>query len=96
MKADRYPTTEKAEIEILGKTLAVVAKIQNLSKTGACVDWVSSNFQLTKGDLICMKVELKSLKKAHQINAEVIWAKGNRSGLQFLNGDQLMEKMLVR
>lgn len=96
MKAERFETHEHAKIEVLGKNSAVHARIQNLSKTGACVDWAPASFQLMKGDLIRMKVELLGLKKEHLLNGEVIWTDGKRSGIQFLNSDELFDKMIVR
>ena len=96
MAAYRYPTREKAEIEIYGKGTGVVAKIRDLSQTGACVQWDLDDFQLLKGDLVRITINLKALKKEHHVNAEVVWTNGNKSGLHFLNTRELVEKMLVR
>ena len=96
MKAERYPTKEKAQLEVFGKNIAVNAKVNNISKTGACVDWDPAFFKLVKGDLLRMTVELKSLNKAHHLSAQVIWSIGNRGGIQFLNSDELFKKMLIR
>lgn len=96
MKANRFPTDEKATIEVLGKNSSVTAKLHNISKTGACIDWAPESFALMKGDLIRMKVDLSVIKKSHHLNAEVVWANGRRSGLHFLNAEEFYEKMLIR
>ncbi len=96
MSAERYPTKERAEVEIFGRGGGIIARIKDLSQTGACIQWEHDEFQLHIGDLVRMRVNLKALKKEHRVNAQVVWTDRNRSGLQFLTSDQLVEKMLFR
>jgi hypothetical protein len=96
MSAERYPTKEKAEIEIYGRSGGIIARIKDISQTGACLQIDHAEASLSKGDLVCMKVILRALKKEHRVNAQVVWTEGRQSGIQFLTSDQLVEKMLVR
>jgi hypothetical protein len=97
MSAERYPTKEKAEIEIYGKSGNIIARIKDISQTGACLQLLEHEASaLNKGDLVCMKVILRALKKEHRVNAQVVWSEGRQSGIQFLTSDQLVEKMMIR
>ena len=96
MAAERYPTKERAEIEIYGRSGGIIAKIKDLSRTGACLQWDQASFQLKIGDLVRMRVFLKALKREHRVSAEVVWTNGTLSGIQFLNSSELVEKMFVR
>jgi len=96
MAAERYPTKERAEIEIYGRAGGIIARIKDLSQTGACITWDHDSFELKIGDLVRMRVTLRALKKEHQVNAEVVWTNGMQSGIQFLTSDELVEKMLFR
>jgi hypothetical protein len=96
MAAERYPTKEKAAIEIYGRTGALIATIKDLSKTGACLIWESTDTTLNKGDLLRLTVVLRALRREHRLNAEVVWIEGKRTGVQFLNSRELLDKMLIR
>ena len=96
MAAERYPTKEKAAIEIYGRSGALIATIKDLSKTGACLMWEGDEALLTKGDLLRLTVVLRALRKEHRLNAEVIWIEGKRTGVQFLNSRELLDRMLIR
>jgi len=96
MAADRYPTKEKAEVEIYGRDGGIIAKIKDLSKTGACISWETDQFQIQIGDLLRMRVILRALKKEHRVNAEVVWTNGKSSGVQFLSSHEVVEKMLYK
>ena len=94
--AVRYDTKEKAVIEIYGKSGVVVARLQNLSQTGARITWEDKAFDLQKGELIRLVVNLKSLKREHKMNAEVVWARKSACGVHFINTEELVEKMVAK
>lgn len=95
-KSERFPTQEKAAIEIYGKSGQVVAEVKNMSQTGACIEWGPSDVELKQGDLLRLTFVLSALKKKHFVNAEVIWRSGNRSGISFVRPEQLIAKMTIR
>ncbi|GIL16433.1 MAG: hypothetical protein BroJett040_01840 [Oligoflexia bacterium] len=96
MSADRFPTKEKASIEIYGRSGTTIANLKNLSQTGACLEYEDSEFQLSEGDLIRMTVFLKSINRKHRVNAEVVWKNGSESGIQFISQDQLLDKIVTK
>ena len=96
MSATRYNTKEKASLEIYGRGGNFIAEIKNLSTTGACIEWTDSEVALQEGDLLRMTVLLKALNRKHNLNAEVIWRKGRKSGITFLKSDQIFEKIVER
>ena len=96
MNAKRFTTQENATVEVYGKSIEpMVAQIKDLSQTGACLQWGQAN-GLAKGELVRLTVYLKDLNKIRHISAEVIWSNDGKSGVQFLNQDQLFEKMLTK
>jgi PilZ domain len=92
--AARYFTRERALVQIYGKTGELSVSLKNLSKTGACLEWLLEGLSLTKGDLIRLTVELKHIRKKHQLSAEVVWKDGHKTGVSFLNSEKLIEKMI--
>lgn len=93
MGAQRYETKEKASLEIYGKGGQLVAELRNLSVTGACIEWSQEDFDLSKGDLVRMTVVLKAMNRKHNINAEVVWVEGKRSGVNFIKYDEILDRM---
>lgn len=96
MSADRYPTKEKASIEIYGRAGTTIAHLKNLSQTGACLHYEDPEFMLSEGDLIRLTVVLKSIGRKHRVNAEVVWKSGSESGIQFISQDQLLDKIVTK
>lgn len=96
MPAERYATKEMAAIEIYGKNGALIASIKDISKTGACLMWEGEQSQVLKGDLLRLTVILRALKKEHRLNAEVVWTEGKKTGVQFLNSKELLDRMLTK
>lgn len=93
MPAERYETKEKASLEIYGKGGQLLANLKNVSVTGACLEWTQEDFELSKGDLVRMTVVLKAMNRKHNINAEVVWVEGKRSGLNFIKYDEVLDRM---
>lgn len=95
-RAPRYLTNEKASVEIYGKEGSVIADLKNLSRTGACIEWIPSDFIINPRDLVRMTVSLPSLQKSHNLNGEIVWRKDKISGLYFLNAGEIFERLLSR
>lgn len=96
MSATRYPTKEKASIEIYGRNGNFVADLRNLSVTGALLEWSQSEVSLQKGDLVRMTVVLRALNRRHNLNAEVVWTEGNKTGVNFIKSSEVLEKMMEK
>ena len=96
MAAQRYETKEKASLEIYGKGGQVIAHVRNLSMTGALIEWTQEDATIEKGDLVRMTVILKTVNRRHNVNAEVVWRDGKKSGLNFIKTDEVLEKMMDR
>jgi hypothetical protein len=96
MPAERYPTKEMAEVEVYGRDGAVIARIQNLSETGACLQWDNYGAPVHQGDLVRLTVILRALRREHKVNAEVVWVEGQQTGIQFLSAKELLSKMIHR
>src|SRR4051812_40939751 len=97
MRAERFPTKEKASVKIYGKTGHLIASVKNLSKTGACLEWPEGlDLEIQQGDLIRMTVILKALNRRHQLSAEVVWTDGKQTGVTFIAAESVLEKMVGR
>lgn len=96
LPAQRYDTSEITHIEIYGRMGRVVAKMKNLSATGACFQLVNGDYIPKKGDLVKATVHLHSLGKSRTVDAEVMWNSGLGFGACFIKKNQLLEKMFRR
>lgn len=93
MGAQRFSTKERASLEVYGKPGTVIGDLKNLSASGACIEWTQAEVEIKEGDLVRMTVFLKALNRKHNLSAEVVWRSGNRSGVTFINSDQVLTKM---
>lgn len=96
MSALRYETKEKAAIEIYGKSGNYIAQLKNLSVTGACLEWIHEDVNLTKGDLVRMTVVLRALNRRHNVSGEVVWTAGRMTGINFIKSSEVLEKIMDR
>lgn len=96
MKATRYTTKEKASVEVYGRSGNIIVQLRNLSVTGACLEWTQDDVSLNKGDLVRMTVVLKALNRRHNLNAEVVWRDGKKTGVNFIKSEEVLEKMIEK
>ncbi len=96
MTATRYQTKEKASIEFYGRNGNFIAELKNLSMTGAMLEFAHNDVEVQKGDLVRMTVVLKALNRRHNINAEVVWTEGKKTGVNFIKSDEILGKMMER
>lgn len=94
--AVRRPTKEIASVEVYGQRGQMIMSLKNMSASGACLEWKHTDVEVKAGDLIRMTVVLKSLNRKHYVNAEVVWTKGNRSGVSFIPSEKILEKLIER
>ncbi len=96
MPAQRYFTKEKASVEIYGKSGNLIADLKDVSVTGACIEWQQEDVEIVIGDLVRLTVVLRALNRRHNLNAEVVWRDGKKSGINFIKSDEVLEKMMDR
>lgn len=97
MNAQRYDTKEIAHIEVYGRHHGkMVAKLRNISASGAFFELAQSEYVPKKGDMLCVTVHLGSIKKSHTLHAQVVWNRGLGFGAQFLSRDDLLSRMVVK
>ncbi len=96
MAAERYPTQEIADIEIYGDTTKLRAVMRNLSSTGAGLEILGTTISFQKGDLLNITVELDSLEKTHNVDAEVVWTDGQGVGVCFMKKDEVVQRIFLR
>lgn len=94
--AKRFQTNETAHIEIYGHLGVLEANLRNLSKTGAHLEVTTGKYTPKKGDLLNMTVKLGSLRRTHNVAAEVVWSDGVGLGICFINKDQVLERMMAK
>lgn len=94
--AQRYPTLETAHIEIYGRMGKSVARMKNLSATGAFLELQNGGYVPRKGDLVKATVHLRTVGKSRIVDAEVVWNNGLGFGVNFLKKAELLERMFQR
>jgi len=96
LPAKRYLTQELAQIEVYGRIEKVICKMANLSTSGAFFEIISSNYIPRMGDVIRLTINLRSIKRVHIMNAEIIWSKGLGLGIQFLTTLELQQRLSAK
>lgn len=94
--SERFATHEKVEIQIYGQGTQLQAVLKNLSRTGAGLEILSDHQGLQKGDLVSLTIELSSLSKTHNVDAEVIWSNESVVGVNFMKQSEVFSKMIFR
>ncbi len=94
--AERFLTKEKATMQLIGKMGTVNADLRNLSRTGACLEWATEEFSVKEGDLINVTVKLMSVNRRYEMNAQVIWKSGRKTGVQFMTPNMVLERMMLK
>jgi PilZ domain len=95
MIAQRFETQEVAQIEVYGRSHSkIVARLKNISTTGAFFELAQSEYVPKQGDIVCVTVHLDSLNRSRIVNAEVVWNRGLGFGAQFLLKDELVSRLL--
>ncbi|WP_295899058.1 PilZ domain-containing protein [uncultured Bdellovibrio sp.] len=94
--AKRYKTKETAQVEVYGHIGILVANLKNLSQTGAFLEVSQGDYVPQKGDLLNLTVNLTSLRRTHNVAAEVVWSKGLGLGICFIGKEQVLERMMAK
>lgn len=94
--AKRFQTVETAHIEVYGHVGILKANLKNLSATGAHLEVATGKYVPQKGDLLNMTVQLSSVRRTHNVCAEVVWTDGLGLGICFINKDQVLERMMAK
>ena len=94
--AKRYRTKEMAHIEVYGHIGILIAKLRNISQTGAFLEVSQGDYVPQKGDLLNLTVKLDTVERTHNVAAEVVWSKGLGLGICFIHKDQILERMMAK
>lgn len=94
--AKRFATHETAHIEIYGNIGILKVVVKNLSATGAFLEVSHGSFIPQKGDLLNMTIQLLSLRRTHNVSAEVVWSQNKGLGVCFINKEQVLERMMAK
>lgn len=96
MAAQRYNTKEKASIEVYGRSGNIIASIRDVSVTGACLEWTQEQVELQQGDIVRLTIILKAVNRKHNLNAEVVWRQGKKTGINFIKTEEVIERMMLK
>ncbi len=96
MTAKRFHTNEFAHVEVYGHVGILNAALRNLSISGAFLEISKGDYVPQKGDLLNLTVKLSTLKKSHNVAAEVIWTQGLGLGITFISKDDILERMMAK
>ena len=93
--SQRYQTAETAYVEVVGQIGMgkMIAKLKNLSLTGAFFELAKGDYMPKKGDILYTTIHLANVGKTHKLNAEVVWNQGLGFGVSFMSRDKLIDKM---
>ncbi|MEK6773738.1 MAG: PilZ domain-containing protein [Bdellovibrionota bacterium] len=92
----RFSTLETAHVEVYGRMGTLVARMKNLSSTGAFLELANGEYIPQDGDFLHVTINLSTVGRSHAFDAEVVWNKGLGFGVNFIKKDQLLDKMLQR
>ncbi|MGE0632575.1 MAG: PilZ domain-containing protein [Pseudobdellovibrionaceae bacterium] len=96
----RYPTSEKAHVEVYGQSIQAEAYLRNLSQGGAFLEWNANLPPVSKGDILRLTVELSQVGKKHKVSAEVVWIKEDAThagiGISFIRPEDVVTKLMSR
>jgi len=96
MSARRFTTLETVHVEVYGRMGTLVARMKNLSSTGAFFELSNGEYIPQQGDFLHITVNLNTVGKSHAFDAEVIWSRALGFGVHFIKKEQLLDKMLQR
>lgn len=98
--AERFRTKEGGQIEVYGQIGVLNVTLVNLSLTGAMVRLdnkaIRDATQPEAGDILSLTVHLEEISKTHYLSAEVVWARGFSVGINFINKDEILERMMAK
>lgn len=94
--SQRFQTSEVAILEVYGRMGKLVAKMKNLSVTGAYLQLMEGGYVPTKGDVVHVVVQLRTLKKSRSVDAEVVWMNGLGFGINFLKKQDVVDRMFAQ
>lgn len=95
-QADRHNTSEVAKVQIYGRPGEMVAKLKNISATGALLELMNGDYVPKQGDFVHIVIHLQSVKKTHEVDGEVVWNEQMGFGIAFIKKNQLISRMMSR
>jgi homogentisate 1,2-dioxygenase len=96
MIAERFSTSEIARVQVYGRMGNMVAKLKNISSTGGFLELINGDYVPKQGDFVHMTVNLHSMGRIHEVDAEVVWNDALGFGISFVKKDQLLSRMMSK
>lgn len=96
MNADRHPTSEIARVQVYGRMGTMVAKLKNISTTGSFFELVNGDYVPRPGDFIHVTLQLHTVGRTHNFDAEVAWSSALGFGVAYVKKEQLLTKMMQK
>ncbi len=96
LPAERYKTSEIARIQVYGRLGDMVAKLKNISSTGAMMELINGEYVPKSGDFVHAIIHLHAVNKTHEVDGEVVWTDELGFGISFVKKDQLISKMILK
>lgn len=93
---ERFTTKAMAKFEKYGSGEVGDLYMKNLSKSGALFSVFTSRVNFSRGDLIRFVVTLKDIGRERVVNAEVIWSRGGEIGVNFVNPEEIWNRLVAR
>lgn len=94
--AKRYATQEQAYVEICGRDTKLYCSVENISITGAALQVISTHSIPKPNDVVTLSIHLQSIKKHHNLYGEVIWVRGLKLGVKFIDQVLAHRKILSK
>lgn len=94
--AKRFNTNQEVKVEIYGHTIDILAKMKNLSSTGAFLELVEAEKIPQQGDLIRLTIPLLEVNKVRRLSAEVVWHQGLGFGINFISDEMVVDKLMLK
>ncbi len=96
MNAERYKTSEIARLQVYGRMGTLLAKLKNISATGSFFELVNGDYIPNPGDFIHVTIQLHTVGRTHDFDAEVAWSEALGFGVSFVKKEHLLTKMMSK
>jgi hypothetical protein len=90
-ESKRFKTEEAAVIYLESDMTSLMAKVTNLSETGASLDVTSKGPMPKAGDTVSVILTLTNVNKSYEISATVAWVRQKKVGVKFMTKRELKD-----
>lgn len=91
-ESKRFKTEESAVIYLENEMTSLMAKLTNLSETGASLTITSKGPMPKPGDTVSVILTLTSINKYYEISGSIAWVRQKKVGINFITKRELKNK----